>query len=138
MKLQKTDKTLFILGLILIIVVYSFFAIFFVDYRDMNFIPRKLRHVISLVFLVVQYLVGIIFLRRLSIQWMKSVWNIVYGIGIFTICSIGLFDWLILSGQANEELSMFARGLQEFLMAPILYLGMGLLHKALFRGAAGK
>jgi hypothetical protein len=138
MKLQKTDKTQFILGLILVIVVYSCFAIFFVDYRDMNFIPRKLKHVISFVFLIVQYLVGFVFLRRLSIKWMVTIWNIVYGIGIITICSIGFYDWAILSGRANEELSIFARGIQEFLMAPILYVAMGLLHKALLSGAVKK
>lgn len=133
MKRQKSNKTLYILGLVLIVVVYSCFAIFFVDFREEAFIPRKLRHAISLVLIVIQYLVGFIFLRKLSITWMKKVWNIIYVSGLIIICAIGLYDWLILSGRANQELSMFARTIQELLMAPVLYVVMGLLQKALFR-----
>ncbi|MBO3117813.1 hypothetical protein J4050_13735 [Winogradskyella sp. DF17] len=133
MKSQKPNRYHYILGLVVILLFYSCYLIFFADKKNIDFIPRKLRHVITLGFTIAVYLAGITFLKKIGVVWMKTLWNIVYIFGLLIIALIGLYDWVFLTGQPNVKLSMFARAIQELLMSPILYIAIGLLYKSLLK-----
>lgn len=133
MKLYKSDKVRFVVGLIIIFVIYSCYYIFIADNKDSVVIPRKLRHVISLGITIAVYVVGTIHLGKLKVTWMATLWHIVHIAGLCIITGIGIFDWLFLTGKPIVGLSMFARSIQELLISPVLYVAMGLLHRAFTR-----
>ncbi len=131
MKLYKSDKVRFIIGLITIFIIYSCYHIFIAEHKNTALIPRKLRHVITLLVTVAVYFVGTFHLGKLKVTWMASLWHIVHISGLCIITAIGLFDWLFLEGKTILGLSRFARTIQELLISPILYVAMGLLNRAL-------
>ena len=131
MKLYKSDKFRFIIGLIIIFIIYSCYYIFIAENKNTALIPRKLRHVITLVFTVAVYFVGTFHLGKLKVIWMAKLWHIVHISGLCIITAIGLFDWVFLEGKTILGLSRFARTIQELLISPILYVAMGLLNRAL-------
>lgn len=130
MKLYKSDKVRFVVGLIIIFIIYSCYYIFIADNKDSAQIPRKLRHAISLGITIAVYVVGTIHLGKLKVTWMATLWHIVHIAGLCIITAIGIYDWIFLTGKPNLGLSMFARSIQELLISPVLYVGMGLLHNA--------
>ena len=131
MKLYKSDKVRFIAGLIIIFILYSSYHIFFAENKFSATIPRKLRHIIALLFTVAVYFVGTFHLGKLKVVWMATLWHIVHIAGLCIITGIGLYDWLFLEGNIIRSLSQFARTIQELLISPILYVAMGLLNKTL-------
>ena len=131
MKLYKSDKVRFIIGLIIIFILYSCYYIFIAEHKNTALIPRKLRHVITLLVTVAVYFVGTFHLGKLKVTWMASLWHIVHISGLCIITAIGLFDWLFLEGKTILGLSRFARTIQELLISPILYVAMGLLNRTL-------
>jgi hypothetical protein len=131
MKLYKSDKVRFIVGLIVIFILYSCYYIFIAEHKNTALIPRKIRHVITLLFTLAVYFVGTFHLGKLKVTWMASLWHIVHISGLCIITLIGLFDWLFLEGRVILSLSRFARTIQELLISPILYVAMGLLNRTL-------
>ena len=131
MKLYKSDKVRFIIGLIIIFILYSCYYIFIAEHKNTALIPRKLRHVITLVFTLAVYFVGTFHLGKLKVTWMASLWHIVHVSGLCIITAIGLFDWLFLEGKTILSLSRLAITIQELLISPILYVAMGLLNRSL-------
>ncbi|WP_396602437.1 hypothetical protein [Algibacter sp. R77976] len=128
MKLYKSDKVRFIAGLIFIIVIYSWYSLYFVDNSAIAFIPRKIRHVITLLITIIIYFVGTFHLGKLKDTWMSTIWHLVHISGLIIISLIGLFDWFI---GGSLTLSRFARTIQEILISPVLYVAMGLLNRSL-------
>ncbi len=128
MKLYKSDKVRFISGLIFIIIIYSWYSLYFVDNSSTASIPRKLRHIITLLITITVYFVGTFHLGKLKDTWMSTVWHFVHISGLCIITSIGLFDWFI---GGTIMLSRFARSIQEILISPVLYVAMGLLNRSL-------
>ncbi|WP_412561228.1 hypothetical protein [Winogradskyella sp. MIT101101] len=131
MNLYKSNKARFIIGLLIIFMLYSVYHIFFAENTFTASIPRKLRHVIALLFTVAVYFVGTYHLGKLKVKWMSTLWHIVHIAGLCIITAIGVFDWLFLTGEPIVALSRFARTIQELLLSPILYVAMGLLNKTL-------
>ncbi|TXE11679.1 hypothetical protein FUA26_06320 [Seonamhaeicola algicola] len=133
-KLYKQDKPRFIIGLILIILIYSSYYIFFAENPDAGAIPRKLRHVIKLGTTIVVYVIGSIHLGKLKDQWMAALWHIIHISGLGAIFIIGGYDWLI--SESTLRLKLLAQSIQEMLISPMLYLAMGLLNRSLNKGKA--
>ncbi|MGB5419148.1 hypothetical protein [Algibacter sp.] len=128
MTLYKTDKVRFISGLIIIIIIYSWYFLYFVENKQTANIPRKIRHIITLLITITVYFVGTYHLGKLKDTWMATIWHIVHISGLFIITSIGLFDWFI---GGSLMLSRFAKTIQEILISPVLYVAMGLLNRSL-------
>ena len=131
MKLYKSDKLRFIMGLVIIFILYSCYYIFIAEHRDTAMLPRKMRHFISLLFTVAVYFAGTLHLGKLKAIWMSKFWHMVHISGLCIITGIGLFDWLFLEGNTIPRLSIFARSIQEILISPLMYLAMGLLNNLL-------
>ncbi|ALJ06036.1 hypothetical protein APS56_13240 [Pseudalgibacter alginicilyticus] len=128
-KLYKSDKVRFIVGAILIIVIYSCYYIFFEENTQANLLPRKTQHVIKFLTTIVVYLIGTKHLGKLKDLWMSSIWHLIHISGLCIITLIGLYDWFIMETSLNVK--VFVSSIQETLISPVLYLAMGLLNKSL-------
>jgi hypothetical protein len=116
-------------GLITILIIYTLFYLFFNEASYLSQIPRKIRHIIKFVVLFTIYLIGVWNLSLDKIIWMRTVWHIIHLSGIVLLLLLGAYDWLI------HPMPLFMRevldAVNEFLIGPTLYVGMGLLHKFL-------
>ncbi|GAA3653546.1 hypothetical protein [Flavivirga jejuensis] len=125
----KSDKGRFILGLIFIVIIYSWFYLYFVENKNTLLISRKVKHVITFSVTIAVYLVGTFHLGKLKDTWMSSLWHLVHISGLGIITFLGLFDWFIF--EISLSLRDFALSIQEILISPVLYIAMGLLNKTL-------
>lgn len=129
MKLYKSDKVRFIAGLVLIVLIYSLFYIFFLENRAVAGLSGVLRHGISFGATIAVYFIGTFHLGTLEDKWMSSLWHFVHISGLIILTSLGLFDLLITDISFNMR--RFALTILEFLISPVLYVGMGLLNRSL-------
>ena len=119
----------FWIGLTVLFLLYSAYYIFFFESPLTELIPRKIRHLIKFTMLITVYLIGLRQLNLEKIAWMQTIWHIVHITGIFIIISFGAFDWIVHPLPLNIRVILFE--INEFLIAPTLYVAMGLLHKFL-------
>lgn len=129
MKLYNSDKIRFISGLILIIVFYSTYYIGFEENEIMSTFNRYVQYSIKFLFTIIIYLIGSLHLGKLKDEWMYYLWHVIHISGLCIITSIGLYDWLI--SDISLAVLLFAGSVQEFLISPVLYVGMGLLNRSL-------
>ncbi len=130
----KSDKFRFILGLIFIIIIYSWYYLYFVENKNTLLISRKIKHVITFLATIAVYFVGTFHLGKLKDTWMSSLWHLVHVSGLCIITLLGLIDWFI--SEISLSLKDFALSIQEILMSPVLYVAMGLLNKSLNKDSA--
>jgi len=116
----KSDKFRFIIGLVFIIVIYSIY------YFN---ISRRVKHISSFVTTIIIYFVGTFHLGKLEDSWMSSLWHMVHISGLIILTSLGLYDFLF--AEISISLKSFAKSVQELLVSPVLYVGMGLLNTTL-------
>jgi len=129
MNLYKSDKFRFLAGLILIILIYSFDYLFFVENKDYVNLSKLAIHLIKFSITIAVYLVGTFHLGKLKDVWMSSLWHFIHVSGLIIIVTLGLFDWFIM--QIGLVLKQLAYSIQEVLISPVLYVAMGLLNKSL-------
>lgn len=122
-------KKSFVWGLIQLVAVYSALHLFYFEAPDVLEIPRKNRHLILMASLLGVYALGTYHLQFRNAAWMGALWHLVHLGGIAFLCVIGLFDWLI--QPLSYPLRLMLRQVHEFLISPVLYVGMGLLGKYL-------
>lgn len=128
MQFYKSDKQRFLIGLVLIVLIYSVYYLNFMDNTEYDpfLIPRKIRHVIKFVTTIIVYIIGSSHLGKLNEQWMATLWHIVHISLLVTITLIGLYDWTF--GMVSISTKLLAASMQEFLISPIFYAGMGILN----------
>lgn len=127
MQLYKTDRQRFIIGFLFILLIYSLYYIYFADTPNAILIPRKIRHIIKFGTTILVYGIGSFHLGKIKQQWMVSLWHLIHISLLVTISCIGLYDWIF--GMVSQPTKDFAQSMQEFLISPILYVGMGLLNR---------
>jgi hypothetical protein len=125
----------FWMGLIIILIIYTLFYLFFKDTNYVALIPRKIRHIIKFVVLITIYLVGVWHLSLDKITWMKTLWHLFHISGIVFLVSLGAYDWLI--NPMTQFMREVMDAVNEFLIAPTLFVVMGLLQKFLLKGKEG-
>ncbi len=131
MNLYKSNKVRFAFGLIFIIIIYSCYYLLFYENENLDFLSRKSSHLIKFGTTIIVYLVGTFHLGKLDDIWMSYLWHFIHVSGLCIITSIGLYDWFI--GEVLLRVKLFAGSIQEMLISPVLYVGMGLLNKTLNR-----
>ena len=130
MNLYKSDKVRFIFGLIFIIVIYSWYYLFFMgEDGRWRLLPKLTFHITRFLVTIAVYFVGTFHLGKLNDKWMSSLWHLIHISGLFIITSLGLFDWFIF--EISRSLKQFAHTIQEILISPVLYVAMGLLNNSL-------
>jgi hypothetical protein len=132
MQLYKTDRSRWIGGLIIIVIVYSLFYLLFADRAFTYEIHRKVRHVIKFGTTILVYFVGTYHLGKLNDKWMSTVWHFIHISLLCIITSIGLYDWIF--GMVGTKTKELAATFQEFLISPVLYVAMGILNNRLGKG----
>lgn len=135
MLLYKSDRRRFIMGLFIILLIYTTYYIYFADSEAAITIPRKIRHVIKFGTTILVYLVGSFHLGRLQQKWMAMLWHCIHISLLVIITSIGLYDWVF--GMVSQATKDIAQSMQEFLISPVLYVGMGILNSK-FAGFSSK
>lgn len=118
-----------VIGLFIILAIYTLYYLFFIESHTTILIPRKLRHVIKFSTTISVYLIGSYHLGRIQPPWMSYLWHFVHLTLLFLLVSIGLYDWFL--GMVSQEVKDFTSSIQEFLISPVLYVGMGILNKRL-------
>lgn len=124
--LYKTDRQSFFVGLLAIVVIYSLYYIYFADSEYTITIPRKIRHIIKFGTTILVYVLGSFHLGVLEQKWMAMLWHIIHISLLITVTSIGLYDWIF--GMVSQPTKYLAQSIQEFLISPVLYVGMGILN----------
>ena len=119
----------FLVGLFIIIVIYSLYNIFLVDVTYYTEIPRKVRHVFKFTAILLVYGIGTYFLRKNSVSWMMQIWHVIHIVVIFFLLVIGLLDWSY--GITNQQIRNIASTFLEILISPVLYVGMGIVNSRL-------
>lgn len=128
MLLYNSHRARWIGGLAIILVIYTLFYLLFVE-PDVTWIPRKIRHVIKFVTTVSVYLLGTLHLGHIEDRWMSYLWHIIHISLLSIITAVGLYDWTF--GMVSQELKDMTATMQEFLISPVLYVGMGILNRRL-------
>ena len=126
MRLYSSQRARWIGGLALIMVIYTAYYVYFVD-SDVTWIPRKVRHVIKFSTTIAVYFVGTFHLGRLADRWMSHLWHFIHISLLGIITCVGLYDWAF--GMVSEQLKEMTATMQEFLISPVLYVGMGIVNK---------
>ncbi|BDB54620.1 hypothetical protein GENT5_09250 [Flavobacterium ammoniigenes] len=126
MSLYNSERRRFIMGLFIIVLVYSAYYIFFADSENAVTIPRRMRHIIKFSTTILVYLIGSFHLGTLQQKWMRMLWHCIHISLLVTITSIGLYDWTF--GMVSNSTKDVAQSMQEFLISPVLYVGMGILN----------
>jgi len=128
MRLYDSQRARWIGGLLIILVVYTCFYLFFVE-QDVMWIPRRVRHVIKFGTTVSVYLLGTLHLGRIEDRWMSYLWHFIHISLLSIITGVGLYDWAF--GMVSEQVKDMTWTMQEFLISPVLYVGMGILNRRL-------
>jgi hypothetical protein len=121
----------FWVGLAIILIIYTANYLLFMDTHYVTDIPRKIRHVIKFTVLFTVYLIGVKQLTLEKIAWMKTIWHVIHLSGIFILLSLGAFDWIVRPLPFSVRQVMGA--INEFLIGPTLFVGMGILHQFLLK-----
>ena len=129
MKHQGNKRGYIIAGFIAIVVVYSLYNIYLVDVSYYNQIPRKIRHITRFLSIVIVYGVGIYTLKKYMEGWVNGLWNSIYLIATVLLIFIGIYDWSI--GGASSQVRNVANTLHEFLISPVLFVVLFIIHDKL-------
>ncbi len=116
-------------GLLLLLLIYSCYYLLFIDATYLLDIPRQIRHAIKLTTLVLVYLIGLRHLTTSKTYWMTVIWHIIHISGIILICLFGVYD--LVFGILPIRVRWILDSVAEFLIAPSLYVGMGILQNFL-------
>jgi hypothetical protein len=126
---HKNDNLNWILGLLIILIIYTLFYVYFSENQAIKLVPRKIRHVIKFLATGSTYLVGTYFLGNIRIKWMQNLWHLIHVCLLGVLIIIGLVDWIISPiSKGTRDITVI---LQEFLISPVLYFAMSLINKRL-------
>jgi hypothetical protein len=127
----RSERARWIGGLVVILVIYTLYYLLFAD-TDVTWIPRKIRHVIKFATTVAVYLVGTYHLGELKDRWMSNLWHFIHIslLGIITL--VGIYDWTF--GMVSPQVKDMTVTMQEFLISPVLYVGMGIINNRMNKG----
>lgn len=125
--MYRSQRTRWVMGLVLIILLYTLFYLLFADRAFTYTIPRKLRHIIKFATTIAVYLIGTYHLGKLQARWMSHLWHFIHITLLATITGIGIYDWTF--GMVSYRVKELAATMQEFLISPVLYVAMGILNR---------
>lgn len=127
--LYQKERSRWLIGLILILIIYAVFYLFFVESENSYFIPRRVRHLIKFFTTFLVYFVGTMHLGPLKDKWMSQIWHFIHISLLAVLVLIGTYDFLF--GMVSKNVKDFTVTIQEFLISPVLYVGMGIINKRL-------
>lgn len=118
-------RTYFWVGFIAIVVIYSLYNLYLVDVNYYQSIPRKVRHICKFAAILSIYGTGTFALKRYTTTWMMYIWHLLHIVIISILLLIGIYDWTF--GEISVQFRNVAGTLFEFLISPVIYIGIGIL-----------
>lgn len=120
------NRQIYWIGFIVIVAIYSLYNLYLVDVGYYQDIPRKVRHVGKFMAILTIYATGTFALRKYTTEWMMFIWHLVHVIIIALLLLIGIYDWIL--GSLSVQVHNMANTLFEFLISPLIYIGVGILN----------
>jgi len=122
------QRILFWIGLLAITLLYCLYYFYFI-YGLSREISQRAVHVVKFLFILLAYGAGTMGLRQRAAGWMMQIWHLLYAVALLLLVSLGIYDW----GVARAPLALrgIADDLQEFLISPLLYVGIAILNRSL-------
>jgi hypothetical protein len=128
---KLSNRNIYWIGFIVIVVIYSLYNLYLVDVGYYNEIPRRVRHIGKFAAILTIYLTGTFALRKYTADWMMFIWHLIHIIIIVLLLLVGAYDWIF--GEISAQLRNIANTLFEFLISPLIYIGVGILNTTFSR-----
>jgi hypothetical protein len=129
MPTRNNKRRYLIGGFIAIVLLYSLYNIYLVDVDYYNQIPRKVRHIARFFSILSVYGIGFYTLKKYMDAWVINLWNTIYLIFTILLILIGIYDWSV--GGASNQVRNIANTLHEFLISPVLFISLYIIHDKL-------
>ena len=113
-------------GFIIIVIIYSLYNLYLVDVDYYQSIPRKVRHISKFLSILSIYGVGSLALKKYTTDWMMYIWHLLHIVIISILLLMGIYDWIF--GELSNQFRNIANTLFEFLISPVIYVGIGILN----------
>ncbi len=126
--IYRNERYRWIGGLVIIFIIYTCYYLLFAETSYYLLIPRTIRHVIKFFATIAVYFIGTVHLGKLKDIWMSYLWHLIHISLLITITLIGLYSWVM--GLQSLSIIQLAKTFQEFLISPVLYVGMAILNKS--------
>ena len=123
---KLSNRHIYWIGFIVIVVIYSLYNLYLVDVGYYQDIPRKVRHIGKFAAILIIYLTGTFSLRKYTADWMMFIWHLVHIVIIGLLLLVGAYDWIF--GEISAQMRNVANTLFEFLISPLIYIGVGILN----------
>jgi len=128
---KLSNRQIYWIGFIVIVVIYSLYNLYLVDVGYYQDIPRRVRHVGKFAAIITIYVTGTFALRKYTADWMMFIWHLVHIVIIVLLLLIGSYDWIF--GELSSRMRNVANTLFEFLISPLIYIGVGILNTTFSR-----
>src|SRR4051794_19955067 len=122
---MKRHKIIFLIGLILISVIYTFYNVFLVDVYYYRSMPIWIKFGNKAIIILLVYAIGFYVLKRITVLWMLKIWHIVFICATTGLVTIAFFQWKF--QIVSEELKNIVHTLMDLLLSPLLYLCLGFI-----------
>jgi hypothetical protein len=123
---KLSNRHIYWIGFIVIVIIYSLYNLYLVDVGYYQNIPRKLRHIGKFASIIIIYGTGTFALKRATAEWMMYIWHLIHIIIIALLLLLGIYDWSF--GELSAQMRNVANTLFEFLISPVIYIGVGILN----------
>lgn len=123
---KLNNRQVYWIVFIIIIIIYSLYNLYLVDVGYYQSIPRKVRHIGKFLSILIIYGIGTLALRRITAAWMMYIWHLTHIVIIASLLLLGLYDWSF--GELSAQVRNVANTLFEFLISPLIYIGVGILN----------
>lgn len=125
---SQKNNLFFWIGVIVLVVLC--FLFFFLGIAPG--LPLRAHHVLKFLLILLAYGVGAYCLKKYAAAWMLRTWHGVYLTVLFLLVLLGVYDWAV--ARTSLGVREIANNLQEFLVSPILFVGLTLLDRYYRKG----
>lgn len=127
----NNKRAYFLLGFLLISVVYALYNIYLVEVNNYADIPKKIRGVYRLLSIVTVYVIGFYFLKKYNSSWIRVFWNALYITIVSLLILIGIYDWS--SGHTLSPAKDISSTFYTLLISPLLYTTLLIVNRTLMK-----
>ncbi|MBU1374101.1 MAG: hypothetical protein KKG25_06845 [Bacteroidetes bacterium] len=117
---KLNSKTIFIIGLVLIAIIYSVYNMYLIDSDFYWTISRRIRNFNKILLILLIYGIGTLSLKNYLFDWLIFIWHMIHIVCLSILILIGGYDWLF--GVVGEQLKNITNTLMELLISPLFLI----------------